>query len=90
VLAGYKHLLKRFYIEPQAGYGEIGGRVDIGGDYARPSNGAFIWAIGTGYQWKRIDIGIRYQSAVGTVYTSSGNKRAFGFTGIHIGYHLIW
>lgn len=88
-LAGYKYNIKNFYIEPQAGYGEVGGRIDIGGDYARPSNGAFIWAIGGGYSWPRIDLGIRYQSAHGTVGIGSDHKNQFGFTGLHIGYNLI-
>jgi len=88
VLAGYKQYFKEFYLEPQVGFGELGGKIDIGGDWSRPSNGAFIWAAGAGYQFNKIDVGIRYLSAHATGGESSGiwgNKR-LAFVGVHVGY----
>src|SRR5215216_6431513 len=78
VLVGYKYNISRFYIEPQIGYGEIGGRIKINGDYARPSAGAFYWAVGGGYDYKRIDAGLRYQ-------TAHGKEDEFQLVSIHIG-----
>ena len=57
VLLGYKYNYRKFFIEPQAGYGELGGKIESGGDYARPSVGAFYWALGAGYDHKKIIAG---------------------------------
>lgn len=42
VLAGYKQNIHKFYIELQGGYGELAGKINIGGDYARPSGATFF------------------------------------------------
>ena len=91
VLLGYKYNIKKIYIEPQAGYGELGGKIDIGGDYARPSAGAFFWAIGGGYDHKKVTAGIRFQQAHGTASAAAGiwNDRSFHHTSIHVGYKLF-
>lgn len=90
-LVGYKHHFNHFYIEPQAGYGELGGKIDQGGDWIRTSVGAFFWAAGAGFQINKIDIGARYQSAH---VTSSYNRGIWGnkpvsLVGIHFGYFLL-
>ena len=91
VLAGYKQNFKNFYFEPQLGYGELGGKIDIGGDYARPSVCAFFWAVGAGYDHKRINIGLRFQQAHGVESASAGlwHNKDFHYTAIHLGYKLF-
>ncbi|MEI6946831.1 hypothetical protein V9K67_06470 [Paraflavisolibacter sp. H34] len=91
VLVGYKKNVGRVYVEPQAGYGELGGKVDLGGDFARPSVGAFFWAVGGGYDHGRLDVGVRYQSAHEAEGAAAGiwRNKAFHFTGLHIGYNLF-
>jgi len=90
VLLGYKQFFNQFYIEPQAGYGELGGKIDEGGDWIRPSVGAFYWAAGAGYQFNKIGVGIRYQSAHATGGTKAGiwGNEQFSFVGINLGYYF--
>jgi hypothetical protein len=90
-LAGYKQHFYNFYIEPQVGYGELGGKQDIGGDYARPSLGAFFWAFGVGVNVKRFDFGLRYQGAQATGGSSAGlwNDKIIQFVGLHAGYAIF-
>lgn len=33
ILLGYKHNIRKFFIEPKIGLGELGGKFPIGGDY---------------------------------------------------------
>lgn len=91
MLAGYKQNLKNFYFEPQIGFGESGGKIDIGGDYGRHSVGAFFWAVGAGYDHKRITIALRFQQAHGTESASAGlwHNKDFHYTAIHLGYKLF-
>jgi len=91
VLAGYKQNFHKFYIEPQAGYGELGGKINSGGDYARPSVAAFFWAIGAGYDYNKINIGLRFQQAHGAESASAGiwHSKDFHYTAIHLGYKLF-
>jgi hypothetical protein len=92
VLLGYKHNIGTVFIEPQIGYGEFGGRVDIGGDWARNSAGAFFWALGSGINVKQFQFGVRYQSAHGSKVTGGPlrpNKNSFGFFGVNAGIRLF-
>lgn len=90
VLLGYRHHIKGFYLEPQAGYGALNGRIDIGGDWARPSVGAFYWSVGAGLEYKRLDIGVRFQSAHGAEGSDAGtwHDKTFQFIGLHAGFAL--
>lgn len=90
VLLGYRHHFKGFYLEPQAGYGALNGRIDIGGDWARPSVGAFYWSAGAGYAHKSLDVGMRFQSAHGTEGRDAGtwHDKTFQFIGLHAGFAL--
>lgn len=96
VLIGYKqHFslfhIKSLYVEPQAGFGELGGKVDFGGDYARPSGGAFFGAIGAGVDIKRFELGARYQFSRETGSPESGlwYNRKFQLAAIHVGYRIL-
>lgn len=89
-LVGYRHQFGKLFIEPQAGYGELRGRFDIGGDYARPSVGAFMWGGAAGLLLKRFDVGVRYLSAHGAEGSQSGawHNEQFNYTGIFAAYNL--
>jgi hypothetical protein len=91
VLLGYKHHVSRFYIEPQAGLGELGGKYNLIGDYSRPSVAAFYWGAGAGIQLRRFDIGLRYVHVKGIEGTDAGvwHDRKFEYAGLHIGYNLF-
>lgn len=88
VLVGYKHYFYHFYVEPQAGFGELGGKIDEGGDWIRPSVGAFYWAAGAGYQFNKVDLGVSYQSAHATGGSNAGvwGNEQVGLVSIHLGY----
>lgn len=89
-MAGYRLWWKKFFVEPQVGYGELGGRVDIGGDYARPSVGAFFYSVNAGYNLDRFDIGIRYLGAHGTQGSEAGmwNDKQFQYAGLFAAFNL--
>jgi hypothetical protein len=91
VLVGYKRNIKKVYIEPQAGYGELGGKVNIGGDYSRPSVGAFFWAVGAGYDHKKIIAGIRFQQAHGASSADAGlwHNKNFHHVSFQLAYKLF-
>jgi hypothetical protein len=90
VMLGYRHHVGRFYLEPQAGYGALNGRIDIGGDWARPSVGAFYWSVGAGFVHRRLEVGVRYLSAHGAEGMDAGtwHNKNFHFVGVHAGYTL--
>lgn len=90
VMVGYRHHIGGLYLEPQVGYGALNGRIDIGGDWARPSVGAFYWSAGAGYKLGQLDIGIRYQSAYGAEGSSAGtwHDKDVHFIGVYTGFTL--
>lgn len=87
---GYRQNIKHFFVEPQVGIGELGGKTDIGGDYSRPSIAAIFGAIGVGYNIKKINFGVRFQSAHGIENTSAGiwHDKDFYYTSLFIGYTI--
>jgi hypothetical protein len=91
LLIGYKYNLKRFYFEPQVGYGELGGRIQKDGDYIRPSAGAFFWAAGVGLDHKKMMVGIRFQRARGVDGSAAGvwHNRSLHYSALQIGYRLF-
>ena len=88
VLVGYKHYFNHFYIEPQTGYGELGGKIDEGVDWIRPSVGAFYWAAGAGFQFKKVDFGVRYQSTHVAREFNAGiwGNEPVSLVGVHFSY----
>lgn len=93
VQAGYRHHIGRFFIEPQAGIGETGGRVLLieEGDVARPSVAAAITALNIGYTMKRFSVGIRIFSAQGIEKPEAGiwYDRDIYYAGIFVAYRLF-
>lgn len=91
VLLGYKQHIGLFYIEPQAGLGEMGGRVDWGGDYSRPSATTVYASLGAGVDIKKFEIGVRYQYAKGIDAATAGiwSNRKFELAALHVGYKIF-
>ena len=91
VLIGWKQHIKMFYVEPQAGLGEMGGKVDWGGDYSRPSVTTVFAGLGAGVDVNRFEIGARYQYSKGIDAPAAGiwSRRKFQFAGIHVGYRIF-
>ncbi len=89
-MAGYRLKWKKFFVEPQVGYGELGGRMDIGGDYSRPSFGAFFYCVNGGVNLNRFDIGLRYLGASGTGGggTASWHTRNLQYAGLFTAFNL--
>jgi hypothetical protein len=90
-LVGYKQNIKRFFLEPQIGFGELSGKISEHGDFAKPSVGALFWALGAGYTIKRFLVGLRFESAHAVESTSAGlwHNQNFHYTSINIGYNIF-
>lgn len=90
VLLGYKLNVNRLYAEPQAGFGELGGKAQMDGDWAQYSKGAFFWAVGVGYNHKRLDLGLRYQDAHAVRMQTNLHPiyNRFEYIGLYAGYTL--
>ena len=87
-LVGYRQNIGRFYVEPQIGFGELGGKRSIGGDFARPSAPAVYGEVSIGYFYKHFDFGIEYRIAHGVDNTSVGYwpNQNFQSVSFHIGF----
>lgn len=92
VLLGIRKHLNTFYIEPQAGYGNYKGRMIVNNAYSIISVGAIYWGLNAGFNFKHIDIGMRYQGALRNGDDFGGNfpAKIFNFTGLHVGYNFLW
>lgn len=91
VLLGYKINIRSFYVEPQVGFGALNSHAFDGIErrWIRSSVGAAYYSLGAGYEYERIDFGIRFQNAHAVNnMPASWNSRYFQTVGIHIGYAL--
>jgi hypothetical protein len=91
-LVGYKYNFNRFFVEPQIGIGTLNGKVDIGGDVARPSVAAAYGGIGAGYYFNsKLNIGVRFLAANGIENSSAGmwNDKNFNYTSLFVGYNIF-
>jgi hypothetical protein len=90
-MAGYRQNMNKFYLEPQVGYGEFGGRITLNGDYARPSVAAFFWSASAGLNFKKLDVGVRYQAAHSAQGSRAGtwHNSSFQYTGVYLGFNLF-
>lgn len=90
VLLSCRQHFGSFFLEPGAGYGALNGRVDIGGDWAGPSVGAFYWSAGAGFEYRWLEVGVRYLSAHGAEGMDAGtwHDKDFHFVGVQAGYTL--
>jgi hypothetical protein len=88
---GYQQNIGKFYIEPKIGIGEMGGRVEMDGDYARPSVAAIFGGLGAGYNIKRFNVGISFLTVHGIENNSAGlwHKENFHYTSLNFGYNLL-
>lgn len=91
VLLGYKINIRSFYVEPQIGIGSLSSEYydDIELRWARRSVEAAYLSLGGGYEYRRMDIGFRFQSghAIDKL-PESWNRWYFQTVGIHLGYAL--
>lgn len=91
VLIGYRKYWNKFYLEPRAGIGELGGKFPFEGDFSKPSVLAFMFTIGTGYSFRKFDIGMEvHGGAVGIDSPAAGfwyNKRQY-YSALKIGIPL--
>lgn len=89
-LFGYKQNIKKFFIEPKIGIGELGGRILENGDYQRPSVAAMFGGLGAGYTIKSFNLGINFLSAQGIENSSAGiwYNKSFHYTSLFAGYNL--
>ncbi|MCW3090167.1 MAG: hypothetical protein JWP81_1236 [Ferruginibacter sp.] len=87
-LLGYKQNIGHFFIEPQVGLGEMGGKIASAGDYSRPSVAAVFGAVAVGYRINRISAGMRIQTAHGIENSSAGmwHDKNFHYTSLYIGF----
>lgn len=82
LLLGYKHTIAGgLYIEPQAGYGSYHAKYTESNQSVSGSEGAFTYAIGTGYEVSGVDFGLRFQNA-----TIEGIS--YGNVAFRIGYNI--
>ena len=90
VLLGIRKQSNTFYIEPQAGYGHYKGRAVVNNAYSIISEGAAYWGLSTGFNFKHIDVGMRYQGALRSGDDVGGNfpTKIFNFVGLHLGYNF--
>jgi len=93
-LLGYKQNIHKFFIEPQIGVGELGGKVRLGtqgSDYARPSVAALYAGLNTGFDLKRFSAGLCFKTAHGIENSDAGiwHDKNFHATTIWIGYYLF-
>jgi hypothetical protein len=90
-LFGYRQNIKKFFIEPRIGLGELSGKIAIDGDYSRPSVAALFGGIVAGYAIKRINLGISFITAKGIENSSAGiwYNKSFQCTSIFISYDLF-
>lgn len=91
-LAGYRQWVHTIYLEPKAGFGEVGGSILLdGGDFAKPSVTALIGGIEAGFFYRRVGIGADFLAFNGVSNKSAGTwyNKHFYYTGINIGYILF-
>ena len=93
-LFGYKQNIHKFFIEPQIGIGELGGKVKLdlqGSDYARPSIAALYAGFNTGFDLKRVSAGLCFKTAHGIENNAAGiwHDKNFHSTTVWIGYYLF-
>lgn len=91
VLFGYKQNIRKFFIEPKIGIGELGGKISKDGDYQRPSIAAMFGGLGSGYTFKRFNVGINFLAVRGIDNASAGiwHNKNFHYTSIFLGYDLF-
>lgn len=91
LLLGYRKNIQRFYLEPKIGAGELGGKIDIGGDYSRPSVAALFASIEGGYRIKHIAVGINFITTKGIDSKSAGlwYNKTFHYTSFFVGYQFL-
>jgi hypothetical protein len=82
ILAGYRHNVHHFFIEPQLGFGLYESKTKSFNGTNSDIESQITWALGAGYLWHKLELGIRYQEG----YKEGENT---GLIGIHLGYNFL-
>ena len=92
-LIGYRQKIQKFYIEPRAGIGELGGRIVLlsGGDYSRPSVTAAFGGLEAGFSLKRFNVGFNFLATHGISNSSAGTwyNKKLHYVSASFGYALF-
>ncbi|HJV19191.1 MAG TPA: hypothetical protein VJ552_04870 [Sediminibacterium sp.] len=92
-LVGYRQKIQKFYIEPKAGIGELGGRIlsVSGSDYSRPSVTAAFGGLEAGFSLKRFNVGFDFLAAHGISNSSAGiwHNKNLHYISASLGYTLF-
>lgn len=92
-LIGYRQKIQKFYIEPKAGIGELGGRIILlsGGEYSRPSVTAAFGGVEAGVSIKRFSAGFNFLAAHGISNSSAGiwHDKNLHYVSASLGYTLF-
>ncbi len=92
LLVGYKHYFHSFFVEPQIGLGSLSGRIDIGGDFSRPSVAVAIGSISAGYRFNsKFNAGLRFLAAHGIESSNAGYwyNKDFNYYSLFFGYNIM-
>ena len=85
---GYKQNFKSFFLQPQAGFGALNGKIDITGDVSKPSVPAFFYGLKLGFGFKKINAGISFQQvqAIRSGERQIWDDKQLNYSGIYVGY----
>ena len=86
LLVGYKHQIKRIYVEPQIGAGIFSKTVNYDGEHEKVfADAAFYWGAETGYKISRRFRGFIKYHRLNTINNSfSANKFGYGGIGVSV------
>lgn len=90
LLFGYRQKIKKLYLEPKLGIGELGGRILLisSSDYAKPSVTAIFGGMEAGLVLGRWSVAANFLGTHGISDSSAGpwhDKRLF-YAGVSLGY----
>lgn len=90
VLLGYRFYKGYWFIQPQAGLGEMGGRIELNGDFSRPSVTSFLGSLQAGRKFSRWQAGFRWLYARGIGRPDAGlwHNREFHYGSLFAGWRL--
>ena len=88
---GYKQNFKKFFLQPQAGFGGLNGKIQKNGDVSRPSVGALFYGFKLGGDFKKFKFGISFQqtNAVRSGSPQIWDNKKFNYSGIYVGYSIL-
>lgn len=87
IMAGYRHSFTGFYVEPQIGYTNFTAKYSP--TSYKESGSGFAWAIGAGYEYKGLDLSVRYQSqSISALDQLTSGSTTIPYIGFRVGYNF--